>query len=815
MLSADLRGEDHWAFKRMGDPKPPEDRHPIDYFIEKRLEKDSLSPVPSADRYTLIRRISLTLTGLPPTRKEIERFVADSSENAVQEIIEHYLDSPHYGERWGRHWLDVARYVQGKTKVPGVDRIDLAEPYRDYVVESLNADKPYKQFITEQLAGDLLANSESRSSDDIDLVRAPAFLSIGPWFDECTDPNKLRLDIVDEQISTATRAFLALDFSCSRCHDHKFDPIPTRDYYALAGIFRSTRITERFSEQWRDGRPRLVRYLMTKEEEAQLAEHDRRTKSLIEKRREKLRNVEIQSDPDLPANLPSRDLTARTVAQVEAEDFAGHKNLKTIEIGTLEVLTSRQQKDQWTKYRVILPEDGEYTLLARYATRDPAPTQLEIEGEIRDEPVFIRPTFGESEEDFRWIPIPLGNQEKGSLHFRFLVSPNKPFPLLDEFRIVSGTTDELSAEWRKFIGSPNLAQKPDFLTDEEKREITALEDELVALFASRPQFIPVVSAEESDPIELPIHVGGNVYETEGNPIPRAVPTLADHLIDTRFEVSENESGRLQFSSWLFHPEHPLTARVLANRIWHWHFGKGLVRTTDDFGKQGAAPTHPELLDWMARELIRNDWSIKHLHRLILSSKTFQRRSEPGEENQRMDPSGELLSFFPARRLEVEAIYDSMLSSIGKVTRQETGTPLDNNRSKDRALYILTSARSPKGLGQEIRKMFELFGFDDSGRPIHDRDESTTAQQALFWLNNPLPKHYADALASRLLNEESEVLDRVEAAYEILLGRPPGKEAETAILAYLDELSDNGVGEKEAWSRVCLGLFSTRSFRSLQ
>ena len=809
-----IRGEDHWAYQEMRRLEVSEKENPVDFFIEKRLRENEISPADPADRYTLLRRISLTLTGLPPTRAEIATFVSDSSPGSLKKMIDHYLGSPHYGERWGRHWLDVARYVQGTIKVPGVDRIDLAEPYRDYVVRSFNEDKPYDQFLTEQIAGDLLAGDYSNPENSFAHLVAPAFLSIGPWFEECTDPNKLRLDIVDEQISTATRAFLALDFACSRCHDHKVDPIPTRDYYALAGIFRSTEITERFSEEWKDGRPRLVRYLMSETEKEQLREHERKTEKLLNERDRILKAANTRGEMALKNPATDAGIDSRTVATVEAEDFAGHKNLKTISIGSVEALASRRQKDQWTKYRVILPETGEYTLLARYAADRPTPTKLEIEGQFRKEPVFAHPTFGESENDFRWIPIPLGEQEKGSLHFRFLVPPNQAFPILDAFRIVSGSVDTDSPTWREFIGIPNRAQKIDFLLEEDRNKIDAVESQLVAHFDTRPEFDPVVTVMESEPIALPVHVGGNVYETEGEPVPRSVPSLADHLIEKEFEIGPDQSGRLQLSQWLTHPEHPLTARVLVNRIWHWHFGTGLVRTTDDFGKQGASPSHPELLDWLARELIANEWSIKHIQRLILASKTFQRSSDPTPEIREKDPAGEFLSFFPERRLEVEAIYDSMLASIGKVPRQTPGMPLDTSLSKDRALYILTSARSPLGLGLEIRKMFDLFGFDDSGRPMHDRDESTTPQQALFWLNNPLPKFYADALAERILEEEEAPLQRIEAVYEITLGRPPEKQAETAILSYLDELSDQGVDEKEAWARVCLGLFSSHSFRNL-
>ncbi|MCB1207253.1 MAG: DUF1553 domain-containing protein, partial [Verrucomicrobiae bacterium] len=301
-----------------------------------------------------------------------------------------------------------------------------------------------------------------------------------------------------------------------------------------------------------------------------------------------------------------------------------------------------------------------------------------------------------------------------------------------------------------------------------------------------------------------------------DPVPRGNPGLAGSELTAAFPIPADASGRLQFAEWLTHPEHPLTARVMANRIWHWHFGTGLVRTVDDFGKRGVPPSHPELLDWLACELIDSGWSIKHLHRLILSSATYRASSARTPENLARDPDGTLYSRFPSRRLEVEAIYDGMLTSIGKVPRQAAGSPLDTSKSKDRALYILTSSRSPLGMGIEIRKMFPLFGFDDSGRPMHDRDENVTTAQALWWLNNPLPRYYATKLAEKLVKECPDPRERALTLHETVLGRPPGSGAETAMLGYAKDLVTlRGLSETEAWTRVALGLFSSNAFRNLE
>ena len=301
--------EKHWSFQPLKKDHGP--TASVDSYVLARLREKNLKPAERADKATLVRRVSLDLTGLPPTREELHAFLEDESPDAYPKLVDRLLASPHYGERWGRHWLDLARYVQGTIKVPGVDEIDLAESYRDYVVRAFNEDKPFDRFVLEQLAGDLLPDS----SENFDEKIAPSFLAIGPWFDECTDPNKLRLDIIDEQISTLTKAFLAMDFACARCHDHKFDPIPTRDYYAMAGIFRSTEITSKFSEFWKDGRPRAIQFLATEEELDKEAQLEQEIAGLVEQRFALLQKARTNLGLVAGGGIKGK------VAALEAEDF--------------------------------------------------------------------------------------------------------------------------------------------------------------------------------------------------------------------------------------------------------------------------------------------------------------------------------------------------------------------------------------------------------------------------------------------------------------------------------------------------------------
>lgn len=816
-LAAD---ETWWSLRPLVRPAPPTAGNPIDAFIEAALAEKGLQQAGPTAPHTLLRRMTLDLTGLPPTREEIAAYAADPDPD---ELVERLLASPHYGERWGRHWLDVARYVQGTIKVPGVAAIDLAEPYRDYVVRSFNEDKPYDRFLAEQLAGDLLAEADESEAARRDRLVAPAFLSIGQWFEECTDPNRLRLDLIDEQISTATRAFLAMDFACARCHDHKFDPVSTRDYYALAGIFRSTEITSRFADEWKDGRPRALQPLASAGEIAAATAADRQIQTLRQRHFALLSEAREALLAETPAAADPAPGLPGTVLAFEAEDFDGHKDLKTIALGEdNEAVAVRRPIEPWVRYRLVLPEAGSYSLLVRYAATVPSPVRLEIEGHFEDERVLGEPTYGESPDHFRWGVVPLGERPAGRAFVRFKAGRNEPYPILDRLILVkgqpSGQPPAGDATWRRLLGPPSVAEMRFFLGDEDRAALGAIEAEIAAALRDRP-VLPMTLAvrDGASPVDLAVHPGGNVYATEGEPVPRAVPSLAAGLVSASFPVDGRSSGRVEFAQWLVHPDHPLTARVMANRIWHWHFGEGLVRTVDDFGKQGSPPTHTELLDWLACELIESGWSVKHLQRLILGSDTYRASSARTPQNLAGDPDGTLLSRFPARRLEIEAIYDGMLTSIGKVPRQKPGAPLDTAKSKDRALYILTSSRSPLGLGIEIRKMFPLFGFDDSGRPMHDRDESVTAAQSLWWLNNPLPRHYATQLAKKLVAAHPDrAAERALALHETVLGRPPGPEAEAAMLAYADDLvKAQGLSETEAWTRVALGLFSSSSFRNLE
>jgi hypothetical protein len=356
----------------------------------------------------------------------------------------------------------------------------------------------------------------------------------------------------------------------------------------------------------------------------------------------------------------------------------------------------------------------------------------------------------------------------------------------------------------------------DFLDPSHRGAVDALAAEVERLEKSiRPHELVVSVTDQPQPTDLPVHVGGDVYRTAGQPVPRGVLRLFDNAVP-RPSLSSGASGRLELARWLTDPRHPLTSRVMANRIWHWQFGRGIVATPSDFGSRGEPPTHPELLDWLAAEFAESGWSMKHLHRLILTSSTYRQSAIPNPQSAiaASDPYNKLLSHFSRRRLEAEAIYDAMRSTTNMIVRQPPGKPLDPDRSKDRMMYVLTNGRSPKGLGVEVRKMFPLFDCELSGAPLPARPTSSTPSQSLFFMNNPLPKYMADRFAERLLKmDRLNDAKRLEMAYLLALGRPPSKEMKLKALAYLEQsIAAEGKERVEAWSDLCQALYATAEFR---
>ncbi len=627
----------HWAFQ----PIRSENDSDLDRFVQAKLTAAGLKPAPSADKRTLIRRATFDLTGLPPTPEEIADFLADESRTAFENVIDRLLASSAYGERWGRHWLDVARYADSN----GLDEnvaFGNAWRYRDYVVRSFNADKPYDRFLMEQIAGDLLLDA------GIDGVIATGFLALGPKVLAEVDEKKMEYDIVDEQVDTLGRTVMGLTLGCARCHDHKFDPISAADYYGLAGVFVSTKTMEHFKKVAR-----------------------------------------------------------------------------------------------WHEVSLATPSE-----LQRQADHDAAVAKLK-----------------------------------------------------DAIKALTGKSD-----------------------DDSKAQLKTLKEKLAALEKVAPELPSALAVVEGKPTDVPVFKRGN-HLTPGELVKRRFPIVLAG--ESQPELPNDRSGRLELAKWLVDPKHPLTARVMVNRVWRWHFGKGLVRSVDNFGLLGEPPTHPELLDWLAMIFIKDGWSLKKLHKRIMLSATYRQSSRFDPAAGTADPDNRLLWRANVQRLEAEAIRDSLLAVSGDLDRTIGGPSLAHVKNRgylfDHTSKDLTSYATARRsiylpvVRNNLYDVFQLFDAPDATVPNGDRATTTVPTQSLFFLNSDLASHAADSLAGRILAKHAPE-ERVQSLFELVYGRPPSETERKQLLSNVAEFESAYANEtdaakrtRKAWAAVAQTVLASNEF----
>ncbi|WP_437191512.1 DUF1553 domain-containing protein [Planctomicrobium sp. SH527] len=672
----------YWAFQPIAKPPVPAvenkdwSRNPIDAFQFSLLKQQGLTPVAPADKQTLIRRATFDLIGLPPTPEEIQNFVADTSADAFEKVIDRLLASPQYGERWGRHWLDVARYADSNGLDENVVHID-AWKYRDYVVSSFNADKPFDRFVTEQLAGDILhkqkVDAGTATDDDLYLLIATGYMSVGAKVLAEPDPMKMEMDIIDEQIDTIGQSLLGLTLACARCHDHKFDPISTADYYALAGILKSTKTmtSHKIVAKWN--------------------EH---------------------------VVAPAADVKAK--AERDAVIAAKQKEIDDlVKASNAEVL-----KQMGAAEGAAVPKDAE--------SKYPAETKKQL-------------------ADFR-------------AELKALKDANPELPTA--MGVVDGAT----------------------LSD------------------------------------VRIHVRGS-HQTLGRSVARGVPEVL--APENPVAIPETTSGRLQFAEWVVKPTNPLTARVAVNRMWRWHFGQGLVGTTDNFGELGTRPANPQLLDWLAAHFIESGWSFKTMHKAIMLSNTYQMSTATHVANSAIDPDNQFQWRAKVQRLEAEQIRDALLAVSGSLDTTMGGTLITlkkwemvfNHTSKDGTGYD-TNRRSIylPVIRNNLYDAFSLFDYSTADVPVGSRETSTVAPQALFMMNSPLVIDVAEALTDRLIRERPEENARIQRFYELAFGRSPTEVEQQRILSYVKRLERELITQgaeydphRAAWIAAIQSLLSSNEF----
>jgi hypothetical protein len=683
--------KNHWAWKvPVQPPVPPVKnaawaRNPIDFFVLARLETAGLAPAPPISREKLIRRVTFDLIGLPPTPQEIDRFVNDLAADAYGKLIDRLLASPQYGERWGRHWLDVARFAQSNGYEHDEIRPD-AWRYRDYVIRSLNADKPYDRYIREQLAGDEL------DPENADALVATAFNLLGPDMTDSSDQAERRQNTLNDMTDTTALAFLGLTIACARCHDHKFEPIPQTDYYRLQAFFAPA--------SFRRDLP-----VVTREEREAYQAQEKAYQALVRPTLAELQRLEE----------PYRSkLRAKKLSRLSEEAQAAHQT---------------PDKDRTTAQKELVQK-----------------------------------------------------------------------------------TDRLIV-----VREPEIVRA---MNEADQATCQTLHDRLKEFDVRKPQSMPVTLGLQDDPgpeaktfLLAAGELGNRLEEVQpGFPIILA----PDHQRRPAQVVSRAASTgrRTALANWITSSQNPLTARVLVNRLWQHHFGRGLVRTASDFGIRGERPTHPELLDWLATELVAQGWSIKAMHRLMLLSATYQQSAAASTDALAKDPDNNLFSRMNRLRLEGEIIRDSLLAISDRLNPQMGGPgvfPLVPPEAKKEARGWVVSTNAQDQVRRSVYifarrnlrfPFLEAFDLPDSNQSCPKRERSTTAPQALVLLNASDVVEASRALAARVAAMATTADDQITAAFRLALGRLPTTTERQRAHAFL---------EHSPLSELCRGLFNLNEF----
>ncbi len=776
-------GRQFWSFRPLSRPPIPAPRRqarvqtPIDAFVLARLEKAGLQPAPRADRRTWIRRVTLDLIGLPPTPADVEAFLTDQSENAFERVVERLLGSPQYGERWGRHWLDVARYADSN----GLDEnlaFGNAWRYRDYVVASFNADKPFDQFLIEQLAGDLLPQASEQTRT------ATGFLALGAKVLAEPDREKLVMDTVDEQLDATGKAFLGMTLGCVRCHDHKFDPIKQDDYYALAAIFKSTRT---FAESKQGAIKHWYEHSFASDEQ-----------------RKELESVEaeIKAKQSAATEFKNKAMAAlRTEAVKNAAKYlaAAAQFAPSATLGEVRAIAAPIGLHPRILHhcRLHLEYNSDTPLVAKWkqlaAQRSPAEIQEYFERLIHTAQLTGDP------------------DEKGTTELP--PRPEQAKTLLTNTR----------AELANKSGLLSVPPQPEYaLDDRALREYYRLLEEARLLESDAPDEPGAMGVSDGSVlVSLPVHIRGS-HRNLGDAVERGFPEVM-RTSATQPVWPADQSGRLELARWMASSQHPLTARVYVNRVWNWHFGKGIVASTENFGQLGERPTHPELLDWLARYFIESGWSTKKLHRLILASSAYQMASvvEEAGEAPAVDPENRLLWKFRLQRLEAEQIRDAMLAIAGRLDTRIGGktVPLRNRQfvfnhtSVDHTKYdSLRRAIYLPIIRNNLYTLFEQFDFPDPTTPTGSRNATVVAPQALLMMNDELVMDSASALASHVMGRFSQDDLRVDYAYNLAFARPPTDAEADRALRFLASLGDQSeLSEQDRWSLLCQSWYLSNEF----
>jgi hypothetical protein len=778
----------HWAYQPILRPVPPRtsraDRaqSPIDAFLLVKLKEKGLGFAAPADRRTLLRRTYYDLIGLPPTLQEIEAFQNDHSSGAFAKVVERLLASPRYGERWGRHWLDVARYADTKDLVLAYGKDALrpyAYTYRDYVIRAFNDDLPFNQFVQDQLAADLAGANLPRWR-----LAGLGFLTLGRLFDN--NPH----DQIDDQIDTTTRGFMALTVACARCHDHKYDAIPQADYYGLYGVFASTERPYNLplleDPEQVPGGAEFEKQLdkARKELEAQI---DTEFAKLTETFRQRIGDYLVRAgttEPDITE-------TSQFALSLTPDDFRPTLLQRTRHWLAQHAVPGDRLFGLWAEF-MALPEDSfvaeagakvAQLLSGKYA--QPAnPLVVEaLEQTTLTNKATVARAYGQLlREVYEESKKPAAGSPNGGLN-------------TDQRELLEVVIGSDGPIWFPRRDTPEHMSRPE--KDRYNGLVSNL-DKLAANATNAPPARAMVVADLPEPYNPHIFRRGNPSRL-GEPVPRAFVRLLSGGEPRPFT---HGSGRLELAQAIASGTNPLTARVFVNRVWMHHFGEPLVASPADFGARSDPPSNPALLDWLASEFIRSGWSVKQLHRLMLLSTAYQQASASPNP---IDPENKLLSHFSRRRLDFEAMRDSLLLVSGRLDLTRGGRPFDlasEPLSGRRTVYALVNR-------QDLPSLFRSFDFPVPDQCVERRPRTTVPQQALFVMNSPFVLEQAHALAARpeILQSTNPVM-RVDALFCRVFGRHAAQSESGSCVRFIHEaeqetLPENGLNAWEQLAQVLL------------
>lgn len=916
-----------WSFQAVERPDVPEVRradwpqNEIDHFVMRRLEQQNLVPVAAAEKRHLIRRATFDLIGLPPTSEEVADFLADDSDQAFAKVVERLLNSPHYGERWGRYWLDVARFAEDQAHTFAVKPNSSGYRYRDWVISAFNQDVPYDRFVKMQIAGDLIG---AESPDSWDHLVAPGFFGLGAQYYKNSDAAKAAADELDDRVDTLSRGFLGLTVSCARCHDHKFDPIPTQDYYSLAGIFRSSKLhnaplcSESVVRAYNDGQRKIkaaekkfndfvaeckaqgaeskvgqvseyiqaVWLYRSSQENGKSANTSEfaRSRGVNEYLFKRWINfldpsqkgkVEALSDwfDRIDAGILPSDTVPPDVIAI-ADDFQGQL-VRLLNIRDGVAVTNLAKPDPDAPH---VPGTPRFVTPLVTRVRPTAAIDVEIAGAsqlylvVSDggngnscdhsdwlNPVLIGPEGDIRLTDLKWKsldgfgggrvntnymgqPLRVGGkkyQNGVGVHAPCTVVYDLPAGVTrfkatggldnsgsdqggcgDQAAIQFSVYTEMPTEGPGGNGSDLISKVlgkdgPFAVSDKDLEQILEpkvrveyqqLKEGLDEARNSAPPMYPIAhSYAEGNVADMKIFVRGNPANQKGI-APRRFLTI---LATEKNEPYKVGSGRKELAQEIASPTNPLTARVMVNRIWQHHFGRGIVATASNFGQLGERPTHPDLLDYLASVFVETGWSVKEIHRQIMLSATYQLSSDSHTQNMEIDADNQFLWKMNRRRLDVEAWRDALLEVSGQLDRSFGGpsTNLADPNNVRRTVYAKVSRH-------ELDNLLRLFDFPDANITSAARSETTVPQQQLFVLNSPFMIQRAKAFAARVTSEAGDdVREQIRRAFELAYGRPPSSAEVEPGLAYLLGTDEENV-TLSRWERYAQVLLAANEFMYL-